>query len=200
MAIYIENMRTHFQQNKRIRERTAHDSKVHSVARSCDGRRLASDSFDKTVSVFQLDNDRDRIDQSTLYKSYVPWPPSLGKNPYISHKHIVIDSYPDLKLQHTLNVHTASCICIEFDPKGKYFATGSADALVSIWDVKELACIRTLSRLEWPVRTLSFSHDGKMLASAPEDLIINIAEIDSVSLVEAIYLEYAHLLTNLGLS
>lgn len=60
--------------------------------------------------------------------------------------HIVIDSYPDLKLQHTLNAHPANCICIEFDPKGKYFATGSADALVSIWDVAELACIRTLSR------------------------------------------------------
>ncbi|XP_062620543.1 THO complex subunit 3-like, partial [Saccostrea cucullata] len=87
--------------------------------------------------------------------------------------------YTDLKLQHTLNAHPANCICIEFDPKGKYFATGSADALVSIWDVAELACVRTLSRLEWPVRTLSFSHDGKMLASASEDLIIDIAEVDS---------------------
>ncbi|XP_065924938.1 uncharacterized protein [Magallana gigas] len=112
---------------------------------------------------------------------------------------INILSYPDLKLQHTLNAHPANCICIEFDPKGKYFATGSADALVSIWDVAELACIRTLSRLEWPVRTLSFSHDGKMLASASEDLIIDIAEVDSVSLVEAVYLEYARLLANLGL-
>ena len=34
-------------------------------------------------------------------------------------------------------------------------------------------------RLEWPVRTLSFSHDGKMLASASEDLIIDIAEVES---------------------
>uniref|UniRef100_K1RDJ4 C2H2-type domain-containing protein n=1 Tax=Magallana gigas TaxID=29159 RepID=K1RDJ4_MAGGI len=53
--------------------------------------------------------------------------------------------------------------------------------------------------LEWPVRTLSFSHDGKMLASASEDLIIDIAEVDSVSLMEAVYLEYARLLANLGL-
>ena len=59
---------------------------------------------------------------------------------------LLFDSYPDLKLQHTLNAHPANCICIEFDPKGKYFATGSADALVSIWDVAELACVRTLSR------------------------------------------------------
>ena len=31
---------------------------VHSVAWSCDGKRLASGSFDRTVSVFVLDKDR----------------------------------------------------------------------------------------------------------------------------------------------
>lgn len=34
-------------------------------------------------------------------------------------------------------------------------------------------------RLEWPVRTLSFSHDGKMLASASEDLVIDIGHVDT---------------------
>lgn len=29
---------------------------------------------------------------------------------------------------------------------GKYFATGSADALVSLWDVDELVCVRCFSR------------------------------------------------------
>lgn len=55
-------------------------------------------------------------------------------------------SYPDLRSQHVLNAHPANCICIEFDPKGQYFATGSADALVSLWDLSELVCVRTLSR------------------------------------------------------
>lgn len=50
-------------------------------------------------------------------------------------------SYPDLKLQHMLKAHPGTCICIEFDPTGKYFATGSADALVSLWDANELACL-----------------------------------------------------------
>lgn len=62
---------------------------------------------------------------------------------------------------------------------GKYFATGSADALVSLWDVDELVCVRCFSRLDWPVRTLSFSHDGKMLASASEDHFIDIAEVET---------------------
>uniref|UniRef100_K1R054 THO complex subunit 3 n=1 Tax=Magallana gigas TaxID=29159 RepID=K1R054_MAGGI len=59
---------------------------------------------------------------------------------------INILSYTDLKLQHTLNAFPANCICIEFDPKGKYYATGSADALINIWDVAELACIRSFSK------------------------------------------------------
>lgn len=50
-----------------------------------------------------------------------------------------------------------------------------------------LQCIHMLSlivlwmcfRLDWPVRTLSFSHDGKMLASASEDHFIDIAEVET---------------------
>lgn len=34
-------------------------------------------------------------------------------------------------------------------------------------------------RLDWPVRTLSFSNDGKMLASASEDHFIDIAEVET---------------------
>ena len=32
-------------------------------------------------------------------------------------------------------------------------------------------------RLEWPVRTLSFSHDGCMLASGSEDLVIDVSHV-----------------------
>lgn len=55
-------------------------------------------------------------------------------------------SYPTLKPLDMLNAHPANCICLKFDPTGKYFATGSADALVSLWDVAELVCVRTFSR------------------------------------------------------
>jgi len=78
---------------------------------------------------------------------------------------------------HTLTAHTANCYCIEFDPKGEHFAVGGADALVSIWDVKELVCVRCCSRLEWPVRTLSFSHDCNYLASGSEDPLIDVASV-----------------------
>ena len=69
---------------------------------------------------------------------------------------------------------------------GRYFATGSADALVSVWDANELACIKTFSRLEWPVRTISFSHDGALLASASEDMRIDIGHVETTQKVAEI--------------
>ena len=77
--------------------------------------------------------------------------------------------YPSFKTLHTLQAHTANCYCIEFEPKNRYlaasgwwyyvyryFAVGAADALVSLWDLSELTCVRTLGRLEYVKMTLNF--------------------------------------------
>jgi len=85
---------------------------------------------------------------------------------------------------HTIDAHLANCICLEFDKSGKYFATGAADALASLWDAKTLSCLRTFNRLEWPVRTLSFNHDSQLLASASEDHFIDIAHIETGQLIK----------------
>ncbi|CAH1258398.1 THOC3 [Branchiostoma lanceolatum] len=266
-SCYLEEQQGYFKSNGRTKDFSAHSSKVHSVAWSCDGRRLASGSFDKTVTVFLLDRDRlsrennfrghgDSVDQLCWHPSNpdllvtasgdktiriwdaraakcaatvntkgeninICWSPdgqtiAVGNKEdlvtfidarshrskaeeqfkfevneiswnndndlfFLTNGHgcINILSYPELKQLQTLSAHSANCICIKFDPTGKYFATGSVDALVSLWDVAELVCVRTFSRLDWPVRTLSFSHDGQMLASASEDLLIDIAMVET---------------------
>ncbi|RUS22342.1 WD40-repeat-containing domain protein [Jimgerdemannia flammicorona] len=62
--------------------------------------------------------------------------------------HIRIFDYPSLELLHTLEAHTANCYCLEVDPRGRYLATGSADAIVSLWDLEEWVCVRTFGKLE----------------------------------------------------
>ena len=57
-----------------------------------------------------------------------------------------ICSYPDMKLVYTQPAHSSNCICIKFDQSGQYFATGSADALMSLWDITDLTCLRTFAR------------------------------------------------------
>ncbi|XP_054265480.1 THO complex subunit 3 isoform X1 [Macrosteles quadrilineatus] len=275
----LEELQNHFKTRNKIREYSAHSSKVHSVGWSCDGRRLASGSFDKSVTIFSLDRDRmnkehtfrghtGSVDQLCWHASNpellstasgdktvriwdaraqrsaatintkgeninITWAPD-GNTIAVGNKEDLVSfidsrthkikteeqfsfevneiswnnqsslffltngqgcvhilSYPELQLQHVLKAHPGTCICIEFDPTGKYFATGSADALVSLWDVEELACVRTFSRLDWPVRTISFSHNGQLLASASEDLMIDIAEVETGAKVGDITVEAA---------
>jgi len=76
----------------------------------------------------------------------------------------------------SLRAHSANCYCLAFDPTHRYFAVGGADALVSLWDLASLTCVRAMGRLQWPVRTLTFSHDGSLLVSAAEDHFIDIAD------------------------
>ena len=45
-----------------------------------------------------------------------------------------------------MKLHTANCICLKFDPTGRYFAVGAADACVSIVDANDFICVRTLGR------------------------------------------------------
>lgn len=87
--------------------------------------------------------------------------------------------FPELKTLEIVKAHPGTCICIDMSPNGKYFATGSADALVSLWDIEDMACVRVFTRLDWPVRSVSFSHDGSLLASASEDLFIDISETET---------------------
>lgn len=111
------------------------------------------------------------------------------------HGGVDVMKWPSLKRLCVLHAHTANCYCIKFSPSGeydclyltictlancrlicvsRYFAVGSADALVSLWDVEDLTCLRTFSRLQYPIRTVSFTHDSKMIASASEDLCIDV--------------------------
>ncbi|KAI8801495.1 WD40-repeat-containing domain protein [Cladochytrium replicatum] len=92
---------------------------------------------------------------------------------------IRILEYPSLRHAYTVNAHTANCYCLEFDPRGRYFATGSADAIVSLWDLEDYICLRTFGRLDWPVRTISFSYDGEYLASGSEDHLIDISHVET---------------------
>jgi THO complex subunit 3 len=74
----------------------------------------------------------------------------------------------------TLECHRGTCSCIAIDPTEKYFATGAADAIIAIWDLEEMSCLRCYTKLEGQIRQLSFSHDGRYIATASDDEVMEI--------------------------
>ena len=94
--------------------------------------------------------------------------------------------YPSLQQECALNAHASHCYSLAFDPMGRYFATGSADAIVSLWDLDTMACLRTFDKLVWPVRTISISHDGQYLASGAEDALIDISHVETGETVHSV--------------
>ncbi|KAJ1393016.1 WD40/YVTN repeat-like-containing domain superfamily [Sesbania bispinosa] len=78
-------------------------------------------------------------------------------------------SYPSLRPLDTLMAHTAGCYCIAIDPIGRYFAVGSADSLVSLWDISEMLCVRTFTKLEAAMNSVEWNPKYNLLAYAGDD-------------------------------
>nr|WJH19520.1 THO complex subunit 3 [Euglena gracilis] len=85
----------------------------------------------------------------------------------------------ELKRIKAIQAHPSNIYCIEFDKSNRYFAVGSADAIVSLFTLPEMICVRTFTKLEYAVRTISFSHDSSMLTSASEEPLIDISHVQT---------------------
>ena len=90
--------------------------------------------------------------------------------------HVEIMTTPGLKRVRTVQAHPplSSCISIAFSPNEKYMAVGSSDACCSIWDMRDLICVNTLARLDYPVRTVSWSFCSSLIATGSEDRCIDV--------------------------
>ncbi|RZR93295.1 hypothetical protein BHM03_00021761 [Ensete ventricosum] len=74
-----------------------------------------------------------------------------------------------------LKGHTDSVDQLCWDPKHPdVVATAAGDKTVRFWDARS----KFLSD-RWPVRTISFNHTGEYIASASEDLFVDISNVQS---------------------
>ena len=63
---------------------------------------------------------------------------------------------------------TVRCIsqAVQFHPNSSYLATGSTDKTVRLWAVNDAKLVRVFPGHKGAVQALSFSPDGKFIASA----------------------------------
>ncbi|KAL7276357.1 hypothetical protein RUND412_000660 [Rhizina undulata] len=102
---------------------------------------------------------------------------------------VVLREWPSLEHVYTTQAHSSSAHCLELDPRGAHLAVGGSDAVVSIWDPTDWVCERTLTKMEYPVRTLSFSFDGAYIAAGSDEIgstNIDIAHVDTGDYVHTI--------------
>ena len=74
-----------------------------------------------------------------------------------------------LKAVRTLQGHKAACTAVDFHPFGEFFASGSVDTSLKIWDIRRRSCIQTYRGHSKVINSLKFSPDGKWIVSGSED-------------------------------
>ncbi|KAF0988925.1 hypothetical protein HZS_3869 [Henneguya salminicola] len=187
---FLADKQRYFSKNCVVEEFNTHSAKIHTIGWNCNGKKLASGSCDKTITIFGFD--RERFKKENTLKGHsesvdqLCWHPlnadllssaSCDKTVKIWDTKSILNfeqsnSYPDLKPYKTLQAHPSNCISIEFDPTGKYFVTGSADALVSLWDLEELICVRALVETGESIHELSCPGSTFTLAWHPSKYVL----------------------------
>lgn len=70
---------------------------------------------------------------------------------------------------YVFRVSVSAINALVYDCKGRYLIIGSHDGIISIWSLRPLACIRTISLVDEPVMGLDVSKDGEFVAATFQD-------------------------------
>ena len=92
----------------------------------------------------------------------VQTPIHIGSDTPLSQEHL-----------HTLTPHTSATTTLAVCPRGRHLATGGSDALIALHDMADFSCKHSLltDTQPGPVRSLSFSFDGRFLVAGGDDAV-----------------------------
>lgn len=74
----------------------------------------------------------------------------------------------------TLSGHRSYCTAVEFHPFGEFFASGSMDTNLKIWDIRKKGCIHTYKGHTRGISTIRFTPDGRWVVSGGFDNVVKV--------------------------
>lgn len=77
----------------------------------------------------------------------------------------------------TLTGHRSNCISLDFHPFGEFFASGSLDTNLKIWDIRRKGCIHTYKGHTRGVNAIRFTPDGRWVVSGGEDNTVKVPSL-----------------------
>ncbi|RYR35964.1 hypothetical protein Ahy_A10g051040 isoform C [Arachis hypogaea] len=79
--------------------------------------------------------------------------------------------------------HRSNCTAVEFHPFGEFFASGSMDTNLRIWDIRKKGCIHSFKGHTQGISTIKFTPDGRWVVSGGLDSVVKVWDLTAGKLL-----------------
>ncbi|KAK6797557.1 hypothetical protein RDI58_005259 [Solanum bulbocastanum] len=93
----------------------------------------------------------------------------------------------------TLTGHRSYCTACEFHPFGEFFASGSMDTNLKIWDIRKKGCIHTYKGHTRGISTIRFSPDGRWVVSGGFENVVKVWDLTAGKLLHDFKFHEGHI-------